>query len=467
MILVAVPVVAALAGVATLAAPAASQETETLAPTSEGVGGFDVRSQSAALLMNVDTPTLPLPRLAQVGVPYAATNAVSGPSGLAVGSVLWPGPIVADPASALAQLGPALPIAVPSYPIRAQAALPSDQPTQVVQPAPGVRMTAEAGNEALRAGATYPSFEIPGLITVGSLAASSDTTLKDGLIRTTTHAQLAGVELLGGLIKVGALTSDATAVSNGKEGRASGSVSPMRFTVGGQNATLGPDGFVIPGQEAATAALNQFLAQLGMEMHLLADDERADEPGTATADVSGLIVRFAPSAAGGGAGGNVQRQLSTLLATLFGSLSLPPEVGNAVNAVNSLLAADYHISFILGSSSASVVASPGFGGFETGNDTTSGAGFDTSAGGFDTSVGPTPISIDGGGAAPSTHVGDGVAVAPIDATSPTGTAVPLGAVVAAILAAPAFAGLARRFGMFALTPAAAVCPLEKPPKEPR
>lgn len=462
----AVVVLAGLVGATGIAGVAGSQEEQPLAPTEAGIGGFDLRSQSAPLLFNVDTPTLALPRLFQLGIPYASTNAASGPSGMAIGSVLWPGPIVADPAGVLAQVGLALP--VPGYPIRAQAAYPTEDPV-VVQPAPGVRMTAEAGDEAFHAEATYPGIDLAGVVTVGSMSASSDTIFEEGVVTTTTRSEAARIELLGGLIGIGGLVSQATAASNGSEGRASGSVSPIEVTVGGQPAALGAEGLVIPGDEGATSALNRFLEQIGMEIRLLPDDVRVDDQGTATADAAGLFVRFGPSLIGGGAAGSGQRQLTSLLAQLLGSLALPPDLGNALNTVTSLVAADYRLSFVLGSSSASVLASPGFGAladtpFDTGAGLDSGASFDTPS--FDTPVfdsGAPVVPSPGGGASPT---GDGeVALPPLDTTSDADSAVPVGAVVAALLAAPAFAGLGRRFGLFALAPPLAVCPLEKPPKE--
>lgn len=474
-LVVLLPVLVTL-GVSGLAGVAGSQEDQPLAPTAAGIGGFDLRSQSASLLINVDTPNLALPRLAQIGIPYAFTSAVSGPSGRAVGSVLWPGPVVADPNGALQQVG--IPLPVPGYPIRAQATYPSDELSSAVQPAPGVRMVAEAQEKSLHALATYPGVDLSGLVTVGSMSATSDTTLDEGLVTTTTRSEATGIELLGGMIRIGVLVSRAEAMSNGSEGRASGSLSPVEVTVAGQPAAFGSggEGLVIPGREAATTALNQFLEQIGMEIRLLPKDIGVDQ-GTATVDVSGLFVRFAPSTIGGGVAGSVQQQLTALLSQLLGSLSLPPELGNVLNTVTSLVAADYRISFLLGTSSAAVLASPGFGGFvdapmDLGTDTPLDTGGFTDLGGsFQppslTTGGEVPLtpSVVDGGTPSAFSSGGGESFAPFDTTSAADTAVPAGAVLAALLAAPAFAGLARRFGMFALSPPAATCPLEKSPKE--
>lgn len=465
----AIPLVAVV-GVVALGGVASSQEQPAaLEATDAGVGGFDLRAQSAPILMNLDTPTLALPRLVQLGIPYASTQAVSGPSGLAIGSVLWPGPVAADAGGALAQLGLALPI--PSYPIRAQSSLPSDEPEQVVAPAPGVRMTTEARDEGLHAEATYPSFEIPGLFMVGSLLATSDTTLEEGIVRTRTRAHLARIEVLDGLIELGPLTTEAGAESNGERARATATLSPIEVTVGGQPAALGPEGITVPGREQLTQQLNQFLDVMGIEIRALASDVVEDDSGTASGDVSGVFLRFAPSEAAGGAAGSGQRQATAALASLLGGLGLPADLQNATNAVVSLLAADYRISLVFGSSYAAALASPGFG---TDAAIDSVLGGDLGGGDLGTSLGGgDSFPLEGLATAPpqgrpaTSGSRQDVALPPLEETSGSGTAVPAGVVMAAVLAGPVFATLGRRFGAFALAPPAATCPLEKPPKEAR
>jgi len=124
-------VLVALVGVAFLAGVGANASAQTSSDSSsdsvgggKSFGGFALQSSGEGATFTYNSPGLipgtPSPLFA-ASLPESMTNMDSGPSGYALASLVYPGPLVADLPSVLALGGVPNANQIPSYPVRSQA----------------------------------------------------------------------------------------------------------------------------------------------------------------------------------------------------------------------------------------------------------------------------------------------------------------------------------------------------------
>ena len=95
-------------------------------------GGFHIDSAGEGMTFTYNSPGLipgtPAPLFA-ASLPASLTNMDSGPSGFALASLVYPGPLVADLPTVLALGGVPNANQIPGYPVRAQAYYPAGPAT--------------------------------------------------------------------------------------------------------------------------------------------------------------------------------------------------------------------------------------------------------------------------------------------------------------------------------------------------
>lgn len=296
------------------------------AQTDDGAGGGGFAAESTAVAQGSARAALIefqvlglLPALAgglpEVEVPFAQAQLQPYGSS-AMGSPLWPGAVAGDPGSAIslaagpiaAQLGPLAPAMTPvleqltkalKYPVQARAAYPASPASPPssrlgIDPAGGIlaagTMQAEADENGASASAAFgetllgPGVEVPGLpaafgggggdpsvLRASGLRTSAGIRHADGKVRAAATASLAEVDILGGLIRLEGVKSEASTESDGEKAVGDTRTTIGRATIMGQEVSFDENGFQFAGTGAGSIApLSDALADVGvMDIRLL------------------------------------------------------------------------------------------------------------------------------------------------------------------------------------------------------
>lgn len=377
---------------------------------------------------------------------YTDVTSASGPTGRAVASVLWPGPLVGD-GLALLTGGAGLPPT--AYPVSAKSTYPTGGTTEG-DLGPAVRQSAstsgdvmvarvgidqrpeepaeqpEQSGKSTRAGrdgsaggalaAAVPSAAqvrdvdaaadepdpMSALYAVDSVASRSQVTHSDVEIRTESVSRVDGVALLAGLIRADSIATRLTTTSDGAKATARGATEVVGLEVQGTPVAVGDRGVRVAGQGNDTPDsrdLRQQLDDLGIGIQLV-DVKRTVKGATGSAVGSGLIVDVDTTV--------LRSQIDT--GPLDGVIQgLPPEVATNLQLALTLsprlvLRLGYASSATAGSPVAEVPELPTAEAPEadedTGGDTA--AGGDSSGSGSATSLGGSPSSDVAGSLPPPT-----------------------------------------------------------------
>ncbi|HET6963327.1 MAG TPA: hypothetical protein VFH58_01055 [Acidimicrobiales bacterium] len=244
--------------------------------------------------------------LLDASIPYASSSISTGPSSSAVGSPAYPGDTAAGAGNAIATFAPQFPSALVdllNYPVLARA----DYPAQVSvgsssNYSPPGGSTAGVGTASAQAtdsgskadaATSRTAFSAAG-VSVATSTASSKTVLGSSSVTATSHTDVGTVEILGGLVKIAGITSDASATSDGNQGQPTSDFKLGAVTVGGMPASIGPDGVtvgsngqggsLIPDANQALVALKQ----AGISMYTVAPSTTFD--GASASVTSGALV---------------------------------------------------------------------------------------------------------------------------------------------------------------------------------
>jgi hypothetical protein len=489
----------ALLGGSAAGAPASTaQEAGGEQVGDELFGGYELSSRANGVQVTYDMPgVMPISPILQVSVPEALATLSTGPSGYALSSVAFPGPLIADLGAVVALADENAP-EIPGYPLRAEAFFPSG-PTEASEGSDGgpvMRSTTEA--HATTATAEYSSFDADPLISAGQVTSSSRSSIEDGRAVNRARTELTDVRILGGVLAIDSIVTDLVAANDGTGGATDGgtTVSGVRFL--GLAATLDERGLVLAeappaedgpvphdplglgqvtdGLDQATGPVNELLSEVldqavpqlndllveaGIQVRLLEPVEQIG-PGSASRSTGGLEVDIVYE-------GRDQDLLVELIR------SIPPEMrqslGPIPNPVN-FLAENHEFDISLGHAAVSSVASPLFvvdippfapADVATPTPTASPSAGSGSAGapGFST---PTP-GITAPSPGPRSTSQAPVELVTEPATALTSVGLPALLVLAVLLGSMAFGPASSRLADAVLAPTAGHCPqgLDRPP----
>jgi hypothetical protein len=254
----------------------------------QALGGYQGRAAASGFhLFYAPQGLLPIPSLADIGVPDALVTIASGPATFARASVADPGDVIANPGAVLSLLSPDIPAGViPAYPFRVTANSSSGAPTASASPGPGLDARVAVEPTTASAEATFPGVNGSPLIHIGSSTATATTSTSDDQTTVTVRArnQLADVNILG-LVTIDSLVTDLTATSDGETTEFTGGTTLVNANLAGTPITIDADGIHLgapkPGDPLSgvvamlSSALNEALKAAGINITLLGPVELA------------------------------------------------------------------------------------------------------------------------------------------------------------------------------------------------
>jgi hypothetical protein len=281
--------------------PAAADSSATGSGSSSGststtspLGGFTVSALAEALTVQYEQPNFPVPATPSLEFDegYAATSDNYGPSGSATASTIYPGQVVANAGPELGLLVPGVPLPpAPVWPIQAAAEYPQT-PNTASTDQPGANMDAASsangniasstlGDDAPEAGANgadpsgvapsgsgNPAAGTSAIVGIAGMSATSASSTPSTTANGEASATDSGISILGGLINIGSVTSTATAVSDGTNGKLTGSTVVQNMSIAGEAVTVDANGISAAGQGVPSAipmsTINTLLSQLGI-----------------------------------------------------------------------------------------------------------------------------------------------------------------------------------------------------------
>jgi hypothetical protein len=306
--------VSATVGLAVLLVVAVSGPTRAQEGGSEPTG-FNLLADSSGVSNLFGAPgQAPYP-VAAGTVPQSMSTLSAGPSGHALASVAWPGPLAGN-AGSLAGL--VLPLCVPdgagvcspkpgdlppgalaaaNYPVRAEA--DSNGPNEVTQP--GMRAKA-LGNEA-RADAEVQDASSPNAFAFGSAVTRTRNAIESGKAVSTARSHVTGISVAG-VVTIDSVTTEASASSDGEKPESGGRTVVEGLEIGGQPATVDESGVHV-GEEGSenplsdpVAELNAGMKESGIEMFLTRPAQR-NEGDTASYSSGSLVIVWTIPQSGG------------------------------------------------------------------------------------------------------------------------------------------------------------------------
>jgi hypothetical protein len=204
-------------------------------------GGFELLARGNGVQVTYDSPGLvPVGPAFQASIPEALATSSSG-TNYALASLAYPGPVLADLSTVLAQSNPDVPKVVPPYPVRTQAFFPSGPPSQS-QSGGSAEMRSVADAESSHASAFYSATDVGPLVQAGAIRSNSVTRVEDGKVTSRARVEVSGVDLLGGLFHADSVVTDLVAVSDGKTAASDGRTTVNGLTFLGLEATVDREG---------------------------------------------------------------------------------------------------------------------------------------------------------------------------------------------------------------------------------
>ena len=261
-----------------------SAQADTAAPF---LGVYSLIGDSTGMIVSEDEPSANAHPEGQGSAPESSTSMTNGPVGYALSAVGWPGATVANAGGVVTLLFPGpignagVPVpdavtaavdqaaALASYPMRAEARTGS-QPNATFT-APGVDLRAHSDTAAVNSTAVLQSGAQPGTFGFGNAHTSSSSTLI-GTVGQVTATSIVNDISIGGVVKIGSVTSTATGQTNGVRSGGSGGTLVNDMTIAGQPAYVDGSGLHFgkpgkPGNPATTQIAEQALSGAGMRIY--------------------------------------------------------------------------------------------------------------------------------------------------------------------------------------------------------
>lgn len=178
-------------------------------------------------------------------LPESLARFGSGPTGYGLASIAYPGGLLVNLGSLIAQSGsPEAADSIPPYPIKAEAFYPGGPVDAQNLQAGGVQQVTSGplGVEVL---STYPAIEAAPVLHVDSISSASRTSIEEGAAVSRTRVVLGGVDLLGGLITIESVITDLVAAHDGEVGAVDGGTTASGVRFLGLAASLTEEGFLL------------------------------------------------------------------------------------------------------------------------------------------------------------------------------------------------------------------------------
>lgn len=258
------------------AVPLLSPATAAEEPGS-GLGSFNLAANAPAVQLREDhaasnCSAAPAGTAACEGVLNESVSTLrNGPIGHSLASVGWPGTLAGNLGSLLIVAQPGAPheLTVLNSPVRAENFTNGKEDTVTNDDVPGALMTATATATRVAATSTVGQAQSTPLGTFGRVHSESSTQLT-GPAKAVAVAHSEAQDLnLGGVLRVGAVVSDASATTDGVKATATGRTSVTGASVNGTPVTIDERGVTVQAQNVpfpsqATDAVNAALANAGM-----------------------------------------------------------------------------------------------------------------------------------------------------------------------------------------------------------
>jgi hypothetical protein len=274
--------------------------------SAEDFSGYDMGAKGTAISFTFDSPSLGIPAkpTGELNFAYSEASLQSGPAAYGLGSILWPGQVVAGlppflQATIEEESGGQFdfPVDVPVYPVRAEAFYPQG-PTDSSLDAGTMHMRATSKERSAEGVSYLNKFTLPGIASMGSQASFSTLGFDpDGAV-SMVEAAANGVSLLNGAITFDSVVTRATARSDGEKGTVAGTTTIVGAKVGGTPVAIDSNGVHVAGNDTPTTAqqqaLNQVLNQLGVTMELSRPVDTITGPKASRA-LGGLMISIKSS----------------------------------------------------------------------------------------------------------------------------------------------------------------------------
>ena len=260
--------------------------------TDSTLGGFSIKMQAAPFRVLLDDPTLAIPHppgtpVLEADPAYTAATLETGPTARGLASSLWPGALFGDGIGTVTNGG------IPSYPLKADSRYP-DKPYTAQDQGGGAFMSSQALGLDVKAMARFNPGDAPGAIDIGGAKSVSTATVKDGVAVGTAVSQLSDVDLMGGIIHIGSVSTSVTVKGDGKKATSTGVSTVTGLTVAGMGFAVDdtgvhPVGVPAPGSGPLPGNALDPLKALGITISGLSQSHTQDV-NTATRDASGLTI---------------------------------------------------------------------------------------------------------------------------------------------------------------------------------
>ncbi len=266
--------------------------------TSADFAGYDMGTKATAVQLVFDSPSLGVPATptGELNLAYSEASFKSGPSGYGLGSLVWPGQVVAAlPPFILGiieeQAMTDIPLDLPTYPVRAETFYPAGPQDSSFQLGTSV-MSSKAHDTFTEANAHLNSFAFPAIINLGTQTSMTSTGFDTA--GAVSMAEAAVSDLSIGALTIEGVVTRATARSNGEKGSVAGTTSVVGAEVAGIPVKIDNEGVKVadqtgPGVAVLQQAVNQALAQAGISIELAAPIDTISGP-SATRALGGVIV---------------------------------------------------------------------------------------------------------------------------------------------------------------------------------
>lgn len=284
-------------GLAMVASPIAATVASAQTAGEEAVLGFyDVSAEANGIgTFFGDPASQPYPVAAGLA-PHALAQLGAGPSGRALSSITWPGPLLSNAGSLANVIGTPLPpelVANANYPVRAEAnAAAGARDEQNVGPMSAV---VDGGDSTART--ALSDFKATGIVSAARVVTKSRSYLEGGLPVAVAETELQGVEV-GGQVRIETVKTIARGRTDGQEATTEQEVVVSGVTVGGQGATIDADGLHLGPEtnpnpataliEGAAPALEPFK----MRAYVTEPSEQSSEAGAGSISTGAVVFEW-------------------------------------------------------------------------------------------------------------------------------------------------------------------------------